>query len=258
MYAAIEAAVHSTTSVVRNWRIWFILASVVCTTAARAADPPADLVHRVIARETETAQVQANYTYRQSVTIGEISNRGAAQGEYREIRDIIFSPTQERTEQMVGKPSNTLTHLQLTDEDFRDIREIQPFLLTKDQAFSYETAYRGEEKVDGIDCFVLRLRPRQILDGQRLFDGMIWIAESDFSIIRSAGQAVPQILTTKNENLFPHFTTVRQKVEGDFWFPVMTYADDTLPFRNGPQRIRLTIRYSDYKKFGSDSTITFK
>ena len=215
-------------------------------------------MHRVIARETETAQVQANYTYRQSVTIGEINNRGAAQGEYREIRDIIFSPTQERTEQMVAKPSNTLAHLQLTDEDFRDIREIQPFLLTKDQAFSYETAYRGEEKVDGIDCFVLRLRPRQILDGQRLFDGMIWIAESDFSIIRSAGQAVPQILTTKNENLFPHFTTVRQKVEGDFWFPALTYADDTLPFRNGAQRIRLTIRYSDYRKFGSDSKITFK
>jgi hypothetical protein len=171
-------------------------------------------VRRVIARETETAQVQANYTYRQSVIIGELSSRGTAEGEYRETRDIIFSPAAERTEQMVGKPSNSLSHLRLTDEDFRDLREIQPFLLTKDQAFSYETAYRGEEKVDGIDCFVVRLRPRQILDGQRLFDGMIWVAQSDFSIIRSAGQAVPQILTTKSENLFPHFTTVRQKIEG--------------------------------------------
>ena len=76
--------------------------------------------------------------------------------------------------------------------------------------------------------------------------------------MRSSGQAVPQLLTTKSENLFPHFTTVRQKVEGDFWFPSLTFADDTLPFRSGPQRIRLTIRYSDYRKFGSDSTITFK
>ena len=251
-----EAAVHNTTSVVRNWRIWFILTSV-CAGALQAADPPSDLVKRVIARETETAQVQANYTYRQSVIIGELSSRGIAEGEYRETRDIIFSPAAERTEQMVGKPSNTLSHLRLTDEDFRDIREIQPFLLTRDQAFSYETLYRGEETVDGIDCFVLRLRPRQILDRQRLFDGMIWVAQSDFSIIRSAGQAVPQILTTKSENLFPHFTTVRQKIEDDFWFPVLTYADDTLPFRNGAQRIRLTIRYSDYKKFGSDSKITF-
>ena len=179
-------------------------------------------------------------------------------GEYREVRDIIFSPLHERTEQMVGKPSSTLSRLKLTDEDFRDIRDVQPFLLTKDQAFLYETAYRGEETVDGIDCFVIRIRPRQILDGQRLFDGMIWASQQDYSIIRSAGQAVPQIMTTRNENLFPHFTTVRQKMEGDFWFPSVTYADDTLPFRNGPLRVRLTIRYSDYRKFGADSKITYE
>src|SRR5579871_6817841 len=116
MYAAIEAAVHSTTSVVRNWRIWFILTSAICaaTICAPAAEPPSDLIRRVIARETKTAKVQANYTYRQSVNLSELNNRGSAQGEYREVRDIIFSPRQERTEQLVGKPSNTLAHLQLT------------------------------------------------------------------------------------------------------------------------------------------------
>ena len=258
MYAAIEAAVQSTTSVVRNWRIWFILTSLVCAPAASAADPPPDLARRVAQRETETAQIQSNYTYRQSFSIGELTTLGMLTGEYREVRDIIFSPQHERTEQIVGKPSSTLSHLKLTDEDFRDIREVQPFLLTKDQALLYETTYRGEETVDGIDCFVLRIRPRQILDGQRLFDGMLWVTEQDYSIIRSAGQAVPQIQTTRTENLFPHFTTVRQKMEAGFWFPAVTYADDILPFRNGPQRIRLTIRYSDYRKFGADSKITYE
>lgn len=215
-------------------------------------------MRRVAARETETAQAQSNYTYRQSVDIDELSDRGAKLGQYRELRDIIFSPTQERTEQMVGKPASTLSRLKLTDEDFRDIREIQPFLLTTDQIFLYETTYRGEETMDGVDCFVLQIRPRQILDGQRLFDGMLWVAKQDYSIVRSEGQAVPQILNTKTENLFPHFTTLRQKVDGGFWFPVMTYADDTLPFRTGPQRIRLTIRYTDYRKFGADSKITFE
>ena len=227
-------------------------------TAIFGAEPPADLVRRVIARETETAEAQGNYTYRQSVSVSELSDRGVALGEYREVRDIIFSPQQERTEQMLGKPSSNLSRLKLTDEDFRDIREIQPFLLTKDQKFLYETNYKGEETIDGIDCFVVRIRPRQILDGQRLFDGMIWVNQKDYSIIRSAGQAVPQILTMKNENLFPHFTTVRKKVEGDFWFPALTFADDTLPFRNGGQRIRLAIEYSNYRKFGADSKITYE
>lgn len=224
----------------------------------KAVDPPPDLARRVAARETETAQEQSNFTYRQSVSIEELSKQGAMTGEYREVRDIIFSPERERIEQIVKKPSSTLSHLKLTEEDFRDIREVQPFLLTKDQAFLYETVYRGEETVDGIDCFVLRIRPRQILDGQRLFDGMLWVSQQDYSIIRSAGQAVPQIHTTQNENLFPHFTTVRQKTESGFWFPVVTYADDTLPFRNGPQRIRLTVRYSDYRKFGADSKISYR
>ena len=112
--------------------------------------------------------------------------------------------------------------------------------------------------MDGVDCYVIQIRPRQILQGQRLFDGMLWVAKLDYSIIRSEGEAVPQVRTLKNENLFPHFTTLRQKVEGDFWFPVTTYGDDTLYFRTGPQRMRLVIRYSDYKKFGADSKITFK
>jgi hypothetical protein len=158
---------------------------------------------------------------------------------------------------MVGKPFLTLSRLKLTDEDFRDIREVQPFLLTTDQAFLYETKFRGEENMDSVDCCVVQIRPRQILDGQRLFDGMLWVSKQDYSVIRSEGQAVPEIHTLKTENLFPHFTTLRQKVEGDFWFPVMTYADDTLYFRGGGQRIRLRIRYTEYHRFGADSKVTF-
>jgi hypothetical protein len=226
-------------------------------TSLRADDPPPGLIQRVAKRETETAQAQSNYTYRQSVNIDELDTHGAKVGGYREVRDIIFSPKQERTEQPIGKPFDTLSHLKLTEEDFRDIREVQPFLLTKDQAFMYEAHFRGEETMDEVDCYVIQLRPRQILQGQRLFDGMLWVSKKDYSIVRSEGQAVPQIRTTKNENLFPHFTTLRRKVDGDFWFPLTTYADDTLYFRTGPQRIRLVIRYSDYKKFGADSKIIY-
>jgi len=254
---AIDAAVQTTRSVVRNWRIRFILASVVCA-AALAKDPPANLAKLVAARESETQQAQNNYTYRQTVTLDEIDKHGAISGGYKEVRDVIFSPKQERMEQVIGRPFENLHKLKLTEEDYRDIREVQPFLMTKDQAFLYETKYRGEETMDGVECFVLQIRPRQILQGQRLFDGTLWVSQKDYSIVRSEGQAVPQIQTTKTENLFPHFTTLREKVDGDFWFPVTTYGDDTLYFRSGPQRIRLTIRYSAYKKFSTESKITFE
>src|ERR1700735_2364375 len=257
-----QAAIQTRDSVVRNWRICFILASALsfsglAATPAAADDAPPNLIRLIAARETETAQAQSNSTYRQTVTLDELNASGLTQGTYREVRDIIFSPEHERSEQMVGKPFRTLTHLKLTDEDFRDIREVQPFLLTKDQAFLYDTQFRGEENMDGVNCFVVQSRPRQILDGQRLFDGMLWVSKKDYSVIRSEGQAVPEIRTLKTENLFPHFTTLRQKVEGDYRFPVLTYGDDTLNFRGGGQRVRLTIRYSEYHRFGADSKITF-
>src|SRR5271169_744765 len=144
-----QAAIQTRDSVVRNWRIRFILASTLLFPVLGAAeDPSANLTRLIAAREIETAQAQSNYTYRQTVTLDELNPSGLTQGTYREVRDIIFSPAQERMEQMIGKPSTTLTHLKLTDEDFRDMREIQAFLLTKDQAFLYETTFRGEETMD--------------------------------------------------------------------------------------------------------------
>ncbi len=226
--------------------------------AGLAQDPPADLARRVARIESETQRAREHYTYRQSVTMEELSDRGSLVGEYREVRDVIFSPAGERTEQMIGQPLLTLKNLKLTDEDFADIRNIQPFVLVEELLPIYETKFRGDEKIDDEDCYVLQVRPRQILSGQRLFDGKLWIKKDDLAIIRSEGQAVPQVLSMKQENLFPRFTTVRQAVDGKHWFPIFTYADDTLPFRTGPQRIRLKIRYSHYKRFGADSAITFE
>lgn len=223
-----------------------------------AEEPPADLTRKVARRETETQAARNHYTYRQSVAIEELNSSGGKAGVYREVRDVIFSPQQERSEQLIGKPLMTLVHLRLTEEDFRDIREIQPFVLVEEMLFIYETKFRGEEKIDDQDCYVLQVRPRQILQGQRLFDGLLWVKKDDYSIVRTEGQAVPQIRSAKQENLFPRFTTIRHPVDGQHWFPAYTYADDTLQFRTGPQRIRLTIRYSQYKKFGAESSITFE
>lgn len=242
----------------RAFILAFILAFVSAAAGARASDAPDDLVKRVAQRETRDASARDQYTYRQTVEIEELDQHGAMTGSYREVRDVVFSPTGSRSEQVLGKPSNSLRRLLLTPEDFEDVRNIQPFLLTLEQLFLYETKFRGEENLDGTDYWVLEIRPRQILSGQRLFEGLLWIDQRDYSIVRSEGRAVPEIRTTKSENLFPHFTTLREKVDGKNWFPATTYGEDTLYFRNGPQRIRLIIRYTNYKRFGAESTITFQ
>ena len=223
----------------------------------RAAEPPAGLLKKIAQRETANAQARENYTYRQSVTIQEFDDQGKITGQYREVRDITFSPNRVRYEQVIEAAKSTLTRIKLTPEDFADLRNVQPFLLTADNLALYEGQYKGEETIDGQQCFVEYIRPKQIFPKVRFFEGTLWVRESDLVVVRSEGQAVPQIETTKEQNLFPHFTTMRREIDGKWWFPVETYADDTLFFRDWPQRIRVEIRYMNYKRFGAESTITF-
>jgi len=239
----------------RAFGIGFIVASGFLVPALAGEDPPPNLARRVAAHEAEDEKARNDYTWRQTFVLEELNDKGILTGRYREVRDILFSPDGQRVEQMVGKASDTLTHIKLTDEDFRDLREVQPLLLTTERFFMYETQFKGEETAQGVDCWVLSIRPRQIL-GQRLFDGLIWVSRADEAIVKAEGEAVPQIHGLKNENLFPHFTTIRQKVDGH-WFPVSTQGDDTLAFRNGAQRERITVRYENYKRFSSETTIRF-
>src|SRR5947208_1686691 len=119
-------------------------------------------------------------------------------------------------------------------------------------------AFGSSASFEHLRCAVLQGRPGRTFSGQRLFEGMIWIKKDDYGIVRTEGQALPQIRRMKQENLFPRFTTIRKPIDGKHWFPVYTYADDTLGFRGGPQRERLRIAYSNYKRFGAESTFTPK
>lgn len=215
------------------------------------------MARKAAERETASEAARAQYLYQQKVLIEEIGPRGVKAGEFRETREVIFGADGGRSERVIGKPYSSLARLILTEEDFRDLREIQPLLLTKERLWLYSATYRGEETVQNTVCWVLEVKPRQILDGQRLFEGLLWISQADFSVVQSEGQAVPEILGTKKENLFPRFRTIRHRMPDGFWFPVLTVADDTLPFRNGPLRLRMRVEYSNYQKFGSDSVIRF-
>ncbi len=247
----------------KNGRISLNIALIVASASVlpgvilRAADPPSGLLRKIAERETANAEAMDNYTYRQSVTIQEFNDRGAVTGEYREVRDITFSPNHVRYEQVTEPARNTLKRIRLTPVDFADIRNIEPFLLTTGKVSLYEGQYKGEETLEGTPCFVEQVRPRQILSGQRFFDGLLWVRQSDLSVIKSEGQAVPQIETLREQNLTPHFTTFRKSVDDKWFFPVRTYADDTLFFREWPQRIRIEIRYMNYKRFGAESTVTY-
>jgi len=219
--------------------------------------PVQEIIERFAARESEFSLARSNYVYRQDVTVQELDSRDRVLGEYRVVSDIGFEPDGvRRTEKIVYAPPNTLNGIQLTPQDLEDIREIQPFVLTTEDLELYDIEYLGKEQIDEIDNYVFEVGPKVIEEGERYFEGSIWVDDLDLQIVKTFGKAVPDIRDGDQENLFPRFETYRQQIDA-YWFPTYTRALDTLNFSSGARRIRQVIRYEEYQQFGSDVRITF-
>jgi hypothetical protein len=74
--------------------------------------------------------------------------------------------------------------------------------------------------------------------------------------VKTYGKGVG-LLKRGADNQYPRFETYREQIDGKYWFPTYTRADDTLHFKDMNQRIRMTVKYEDYKQFKGSSTITF-
>ena len=221
--------------------------------------PTEEIIRRFAAKEKEFQIARGNYTYRQTVKVQELDDNGRMRGSFEMVSDIIFTPKGKRIERVVYAPVSTLRRISISPEDERDLREIQPFVLTSDDIHKYNLRHLGRQRVDEIDTYVFFVKPKKIKKGERYFEGQIWVDDRDLQIVKTYGKAVPDIRGKKGqENLFPRFETYREQIDGKYWFPTYTRADDTLHFQTGPQRIRMIVRYQDYKQFRSQIKVTFE
>jgi hypothetical protein len=217
---------------------------------------PEEIIRKFAAKEAEFREARNNYTYRQTVKMEELDAGGnPTGGKWDEIDDIIFTPEGKRMEKVVWAPVVHLEHITLTTEDVQDLRDVQPFVLTTSEIGQYNVNYLGPEKVDDIGCYSFSVKPKKMEKGKRYFEGEIWVDDRDYQIVKTYGKGVG-IVAKGNE--FPKFETYREQIDGKYWFPTYTHADDTLHFPQGENvHIRMTVKYQDYKKFVGRSTITY-
>ena len=225
------------------------------SSTAPAVDPQ-EIIQKFAAKEKEFSEARDNYTYRQTVKIQELDDSGDAEGKYEIVEDIIFSPDGKRTEKVVYAPVSSLQHILLTPEDEQDLRNVQPFVLTTDEIGEYDIRYLGKQNADEIPCYVFAVKPKKLTPGKRFFEGQIWVDDRDFQIVKTYGKGVG-FHHKSDDNQFPMFETLRQQIDGKYWFPTYTHADDVLHFKDYDQRIRMLVTYKDYKKFEGKSTIHF-
>ena len=216
-----------------------------------------EIIQRFAAKEKEFAAAREQYGYRQAVKVQTVDG-DSVDGEYQQVFDVTFDDSGRKIKTVVFAPAPTLQRIGMTSADFDDIENRLPFVLTSDEIDEYDILYVGQQQEDELHCYVFDIAPKKIEKKQRYFQGRIWVDDHDFQIVKTYGQTVPQIRGKNDENLFPKFTTWREQIDGKYWFPTYTYAQDTLHFRNQDVVIREVIKYTDYRKFGSKTKITYE
>ncbi len=215
---------------------------------------PQEVIQKFAAKEAEFAEARNNYTYRQTVKLQELDTGG----EWDLVEDVIFSPEGKRMEKVVYAPVPSLKQILLTPEDEQDLRNVQPFVLTSSEIPDYDIEYTGPEKVDEIGCYTFNVKPKKLTPGKRYFEGKIWVDDRDLQIVKTDGKGVGELKRGSSKGqAFPRFETYREQIDGKYWFPTYTHADDTLHFKDSNVRIRMTVRYQDYKRYEGRSTIKY-
>jgi hypothetical protein len=245
-----------------------IMLVVMMPAMARAQDGPLDksepkgitvdeIIKRFAAKEKLFREAREQYTYRQDVKVMTLDG-DTVDGSYQYVFDVTFDDKGRKFKNVVFAPQTTLQRIQMTQEDIDDIENRLPFVLTSDEIGEYDILYIGQQKQDELNTYVFDIGPKQIVKNRRYFSGRIWVDDRDFQIVKTYGKTVPDIHKGKNgENLFPKFTTYREQIDGEYWFPTYTRAEDTLHFSLQDVKIREIIKYGNYRRFGSKSKITF-
>jgi hypothetical protein len=222
-------------------------------------EPPAIPVEQVIQkfgeRELEFKHEREKFTYDQTFVIQTIDADGEVDGEYRLSSAFVFDKDGKRVETVLDAPMPTLQRIMLSQQDMEDLEHVQPFVLTSEDLPKYDVTYVGRQQLDEVATYVFDVGPKKIEKKQRYFQGRIWVDQRDLEIVKTYGKAVPDIRTKNSENVFPKFETFRENIEGPYWFPTYTRANDVLHFTGQDVRIHMTVRYQNYKRFGS--TIKF-
>jgi hypothetical protein len=215
-----------------------------------------EIIQKFAAKEAEFAKARGNYTYRQTAKIQELDEAGNIQGRWEIVSDIVFSPEGKRTERVVHAPVPSLHNILLTPQDEQDIRDVQPFVLTSTELPNYYVRYLGREQLDEISTYSFAVKPKKMEQGKRYFEGIVWVDDKDLQIVKTFGRGIG-LLKRNEDNQFPKFETYREQIDGKYWFPTYTIANDTLHFKDNDQRIRQTVKYEDYKQFKSDINIKY-
>ena len=162
-------------------------------------------------------------------------------------------PDGEHYETVLKPPTSNLHYTEFSLEDVKFLNGLRLFFLTTDQLPQYNLSYEGVEKLDQINAYIFRVQPKQLVS-KPLFEGVIWVDDHDFSIVKSYGHFVTDTGDFARTFPFQMFEIYRENIEGHVWLPTYIRSDSEVKTPDGTVPIRLVIRSSNLRPNAPAST----
>ncbi|MET0753803.1 MAG: hypothetical protein ABWZ66_10540 [Pyrinomonadaceae bacterium] len=193
------------------------------------------------------------YAYNRTAMIQSIGMGGQISGVFRMDSFHSFDASGERIEKILFAPMPTLKDMTVSREDIDNLSGVNPFAIEPSSVANYNFTYLGKEHIDELDLYVFEVSPKTLPDprksNQKYFSGRIWVDTEDLLIVRSKGKALPEGKNMQGlEQKFPVMETWRDRIDGKYWFPVLSSSDDELIFDDGHAvKLKVRVKYTNYR-----------
>ncbi len=210
--------------------------------------PPDEIVRRFSAKEDQFIAARPNYGYRKTIRIDEFGEDGKPAGQFLMVTEATRAANGQVINKVVQKPQSTLHYFNLESEDVRELDRIPAFPLTTSQLAKYDLKYIGEERVDELDCYIFKVKPKALDRTHAYLDGLVWVDTKYVEVVKTYGRWVNELGEVRSATLpFTLFETYRENVDGKYWFPNYARSDDVLHLKEVSVPVRLVIKWTEFK-----------
>jgi hypothetical protein len=207
--------------------------------------PVDEIIHKFAVNEDVMKKVYGTYDFTQSIRLDELTDPG---GKFSVTGEVYTKADGLRYMRVTQPAESSLKLMHFSLEDVRVIASMPEFPLTTEEIGNYNFKYAGQEKLDQLITYIFQVKPKTLSRKKRYFEGVIWIDDHDFAIVKSYGKYVSELEGNGTALPFTMFETYRENFQGKYWLPTYTRSDDYFKNEgNDELPVRLVVHSTDFK-----------
>jgi hypothetical protein len=211
--------------------------------------PEQQIIQKFAANEDVMKQAFDTYTYTETVRFQEMTDPG---GTLSITGDTYLRANGERYLRMIKDPVSSLKITHFNAQDVAAMAAIPFFFLTTADISNYNFVYAGQQQLDTLNTYAFQVKPKLLSRTKRLFEGVVWVDDQDFAIVKSFGKFQLAFEPEDSRLPFTMFETYRENFQEKYWLPTYTESDDEIKIKDqDPEPVHLIIRATNFKSIES-------